>query len=348
MDEVLRQRDPALKDAVLHMIARDPALAVEGLGNGVLEMDADALGESAARLWLELGAGARAGTEVLAPTHRLRAEINAAVRTGLAAEGVLHGRVLAIERYVNLHLTRAQKSALLHAVVEPLDDGRCHVAAEEALQDRPHLAGAAGADHLAHRGVDEEADRVSKAPDDGLRRTGSGQCPFGDQGDALVHVALLGLIENQARRRVRQGVHVERALDHVAGDRHAPALGARLRPVPFVVGARERMDPRGESPAAARAHPSPSRALARNASAPSIDIAIPGTLVNSASLQRSRSSTRRWSSRCSSSDSASRWPVRSWSPSSSPCRAHATMNPEKLMPAASARSPIRARSTGEQ
>ena len=109
MDEVLRQRDPALKDAVLHMIARDPALAVEGLGNGVLEMDADALGESAARLWLDLGTGARAGTEVLAPTHRLRAEINAAVRTGLAAEGVLHGRVLTTERYVNLHLTRAQK-----------------------------------------------------------------------------------------------------------------------------------------------------------------------------------------------------------------------------------------------
>ena len=109
MDEVMRQRDPALKDAVLHMIARDPALAVEDLGNGVLEMDADALGESAARLWLDLGAGARTGTEILAPTHRLRAEINAAVRTGLAAEGVLHGRVLTTERYVNLHLTRAQK-----------------------------------------------------------------------------------------------------------------------------------------------------------------------------------------------------------------------------------------------
>ena len=110
MDEVLRQRDPVLKSAVHHMIAQRPAMAVAGLGNGVLEMDADELGATAARLWLGLGAKGRAATEILAPTHALRGEINAAVREGLAGEGVLHGRVLEIERYVNLHLTRAQKS----------------------------------------------------------------------------------------------------------------------------------------------------------------------------------------------------------------------------------------------
>ena len=109
MDEVRRQREPGLKAAVQHLIARQPALAVEGLGNGVLEMDGDELGETAARLWLDLDSEGRANTEVLAPTHELRAEINAAVREGLAAEGAIHGRVLELERFVNLHLTRAQK-----------------------------------------------------------------------------------------------------------------------------------------------------------------------------------------------------------------------------------------------
>ena len=109
MDEVLRQRDADLKAAVVHMVEANPRLAVEGLGNGVLEMDGDELGEAAARLWLELAPGLRAGTAILAPTHALRAEINAAVRHGLAEEGVLHGPELELERYVNLHLTRSQK-----------------------------------------------------------------------------------------------------------------------------------------------------------------------------------------------------------------------------------------------
>ena len=109
MDEVLRQRDAGLKAAVLHMVEANPRLAVEELGNGVLEMDGDELGDAAARLWLDLDPGLRAGTAILAPTHALRAEINAAVRHGLAEEGVLRGPELELERYVNLHLTRAQK-----------------------------------------------------------------------------------------------------------------------------------------------------------------------------------------------------------------------------------------------
>ena len=109
MDEVLRQRDADLKAAVVHMVEANPRLAVEGLGNGVLEMDGDELGEAAAGLWLDLAPGLRAGTAILAPTHALRAEINAAVRHGLAREGVLRGPELELERYVNLHLTRSQK-----------------------------------------------------------------------------------------------------------------------------------------------------------------------------------------------------------------------------------------------
>ena len=109
MDEVVRQRDADLRQAVLHMVADEPRLAVEELGNGVLETDGDELGRKAAQLWLDLDPDLRPGTAILAPTHELRAEINAAVRHGLEDEGVLHGPELEIERYVNLHLTRSQK-----------------------------------------------------------------------------------------------------------------------------------------------------------------------------------------------------------------------------------------------
>ncbi len=109
MDEVVRQRDADLRQAVLHMVADEPRLAVEELGNGVLETAGDELGRKAAQLWLDLDPDLRPGTAILAPTHELRAEINAAVRHGLEDEGVLHGPVLEIERYVNLHLTRSQK-----------------------------------------------------------------------------------------------------------------------------------------------------------------------------------------------------------------------------------------------
>ncbi|MDE0419151.1 MAG: relaxase domain-containing protein, partial [bacterium] len=109
MDEVLRQRDSGLKQAVMRMIEGKPGLALETLGPGVLEMPADELGDHAAALWLDLDEDAREGTRILAPTHARRREINHGVRAGLKAEGSLTGRTLNVERYVNLHLTRSQK-----------------------------------------------------------------------------------------------------------------------------------------------------------------------------------------------------------------------------------------------
>ena len=114
MDAVLRQRDESLRSAVLHLLAGQPRLAVEELGNGVLETETDALGETAAALWLDLAPDLREDTALLAPTHELRADINEAVRYGLAREGVLHGPALELERYVNLRLTRAQKGEAAH------------------------------------------------------------------------------------------------------------------------------------------------------------------------------------------------------------------------------------------
>ena len=112
MDEVLRQRNESLKAAVLHMIAGKPDLALDELGPGVLEMDTQEMGPRAAALWLDLDADSRETTKVLAPTHARRREITGSIREGLKAEGSLHGRTIEVERYVNLHLTRAQKGDL--------------------------------------------------------------------------------------------------------------------------------------------------------------------------------------------------------------------------------------------
>ena len=114
MDEVRRQRDPDLKAAVLDMIEGAPAEALDRLGGNLHEVPAEALGETAAALWLRLSPEARAGTALLAPTRALRADINAAVREGLEAEGALHGRAIELDTLVSLGLTRAQMGDARH------------------------------------------------------------------------------------------------------------------------------------------------------------------------------------------------------------------------------------------
>ena len=114
MDEVRRQRDPDLKAAVLDLIEGAPAAALDRLGSNLHEVPAEALGETAAALWLRLSPEARAGTALLAPTRALRADINDAVREGLEAEGSLHGRTIELDTLVSLGLTRAQVGDARH------------------------------------------------------------------------------------------------------------------------------------------------------------------------------------------------------------------------------------------
>ena len=106
MDDVIRQRSVDLKAAVEHMVAGDPALAVESIAADVRELPAEALAGTAARLWLSLPPEARKGTVILAPTHEIREEINMVVRRGLADEGVLGRRGVEIGRLVDRRLTR--------------------------------------------------------------------------------------------------------------------------------------------------------------------------------------------------------------------------------------------------
>ena len=108
MDDVLRQRTPRVREAVAHAIGGRPGEALGSLGGDVHEVAAEDLGRTAGRLWLNLDDSARAGTAVLAPTHEIRAEINATVRAGLAAEGALTGREMKIRRLVPRGMTRPQ------------------------------------------------------------------------------------------------------------------------------------------------------------------------------------------------------------------------------------------------
>ena len=144
MDEILRQRDPDHRRAVEALQQGRAAEAVRGLGE-VREVPHEELGAEAARLWLALDEERRKGTAIVAPTHFIRAEIHRVVREGLAREGVLHGREIEIERYVNRHLTAAQRAdvrhhepgdfVIFHSRVPPLrvDEGdACRIVRAEA------------------------------------------------------------------------------------------------------------------------------------------------------------------------------------------------------------------------
>ena len=112
MTEILRQRDPELREAVTRSREGEPAAAIEGLGDRVREAPREALGFEAARRWLALPPAEREDTLLLAPTHAIRRQANEAVREGLELEGVLHGRVLEIDRLVDRRLTRAQAAEI--------------------------------------------------------------------------------------------------------------------------------------------------------------------------------------------------------------------------------------------
>ena len=114
MDEVRRQRDPDLKAAVLDLIEGAPAAALDRLGSNLHEVPAEALGETAAALWLRLSPEARTGTALLAPTRAFRADISDAVREGLEAEGTLRGPAIELDTLIPLGLTRAQTGDARH------------------------------------------------------------------------------------------------------------------------------------------------------------------------------------------------------------------------------------------
>ena len=110
MDEIMRQRDPALKEAVEASLKGDIAKAFEKLGSNVAEVKPDNIAGAVAARWLKLSPEQRENTGVMAPSHALRQEINGHIRERLAREGRIHGPAMAAERLVSKGYTDAEKA----------------------------------------------------------------------------------------------------------------------------------------------------------------------------------------------------------------------------------------------
>ena len=110
MDEIMRQSDPALKEAVEASLAGDVARAFEKLGENVAEVKPDNLAGAAAARWLVLSPEERAKAGLMAPSHGLRERINEIVRERLVRDGAVHGPAMSVERLVSRGYTNAEKT----------------------------------------------------------------------------------------------------------------------------------------------------------------------------------------------------------------------------------------------
>ena len=110
MDEIMRQRDPALKEAVETSLKGDIGRAFEKLGSNVAEVKSDNIAGAVAARWLRLGPEARENTGVMAPSHALRQAINGHIRERLDREGRIHGPAMQSERLVSRGYTNAEKA----------------------------------------------------------------------------------------------------------------------------------------------------------------------------------------------------------------------------------------------
>ena len=110
MDEIMRQRDPALKEAVEASLAGDVRRAFDKLGSNVAAVKPDNLAGAAAARWLALSPDDRERAGLMAPSHALRENINSIVRERLVRDGIVHGPALAAERLVSRGYTNAEKA----------------------------------------------------------------------------------------------------------------------------------------------------------------------------------------------------------------------------------------------
>ena len=157
MDQIMRQRDPALKEAVEASLAGDIARAFEKLGDDVAEVNPDNLAGAAAARWLALSPEQRENTGLMAPSHALREGINEIVRERLTRDGVVHGPAMETERLVSRGYTNAEKAL-----------ARNYMAGDVVGFHRPYKRlGVEKGDELRVSGVDRAAGTVTLAGKEG-------------------------------------------------------------------------------------------------------------------------------------------------------------------------------------
>ena len=110
MDEILRQRDEGLKEAVRASLAGEIGKAFDRLGDRIAEVNPRNLAGAAAARWLRLSPEERESTGLMAPSHALRREINGHIRERLAWDGVIHGPTFTGGRLVSHGYTSAEKA----------------------------------------------------------------------------------------------------------------------------------------------------------------------------------------------------------------------------------------------
>ncbi|MDE0034638.1 MAG: AAA family ATPase [Deltaproteobacteria bacterium] len=110
MDEIMRQRDPALREAVEASLKGEIERAFEKLGSNVAQVKPDNIAGAVAARWLALPPEARENTGVMAPSHKLRQAINSHIRERLAREGRIRGPAMVSGRLVSKGYTNAEKA----------------------------------------------------------------------------------------------------------------------------------------------------------------------------------------------------------------------------------------------
>ena len=103
MSEIVRQRDPALLEAVQHSIKGDITRAFEKLNGNIVEIgerrQQRGLGAIVAKHWMGLDEKSRANTGIMAPMHSLHRDINNEIRARLKREGRLGKEALMLDTH---------------------------------------------------------------------------------------------------------------------------------------------------------------------------------------------------------------------------------------------------------
>ncbi|WP_050807243.1 MobF family relaxase [Acidiphilium sp. PM] len=191
MDEVRRQRDPALREIVQRFARGDAAGAVQAAQPYMTVVGKDQLAVTAAEAYLGLGAAERADTLVLAGTKRMRAVVNAEIRTGLRARGEIGRDELSVQALDKADFTREQarrvqsyESGMVVVFTRPLKDCRAAVAERGSQWE---VVGRDG-DHVTLRSLGGAADGA------GVREIA--WRPSGETATAY-HARALGLAEGE-------------------------------------------------------------------------------------------------------------------------------------------------------
>ena len=157
MDEIVRQRDAELKEAVRASLAGEVQTAFAKLGGHVAQVAKKELGTEAAARWLQLAPEQRASTGVIAPTRALRDTINDTIRAQLVAEGAVTGPAREGEKLVSRGLTRAQMTVAAN-----------YAPGDTVIFNRAYKTlGVSAGDERRVTGVDRQWKRVDLADDQG-------------------------------------------------------------------------------------------------------------------------------------------------------------------------------------